>query len=287
MVAGEDPKGETDADVMARANAEAAADAARARRAVETQEAINADDPRDIEEIVAEAAERAAREREQADTYYRDKAARGSGQADQQQKLAAGVPYGPPLFHPDGVTPPIPGGTSAFPPIPAPLPGAGVVQVQQQHIAAGTGTQNINSGGMAVTSYQDQLREKAAAQLVKGHEHAPIAFCSAHTGILQPDGSIKGDANIAGSEVAELDHDVTIQADHLGVHLLWRKWLQKYQLTTIKVIASAASVEGLNDLFRSAQQVESLIICLADRAKIKKFQTTCIYGKDGQCSRKL
>ena len=42
------------------------------------------------------------------------------------------------------------------------------------------------------------------------------------------------------------------------------------------MIASAASVEGLNGLFRSAQQVESLIICLADRAKIKQFQTTCI-----------
>ena len=114
MVAGEDSKGGTDADAMARANAEAAADAAKVRRAVETQEAINADDPRDIEQIVAEAVERAARDREQADSYYRDKAARGSGQADQQQKLNAGVSYGPPLFHPDGVTPPIPGGTSAF-----------------------------------------------------------------------------------------------------------------------------------------------------------------------------
>ena len=66
MVAGEDSKGGTDADAMARANAEAAADAAKVRRAVETQEAINADDPRDIEQIVAEAAERAARDREQA-----------------------------------------------------------------------------------------------------------------------------------------------------------------------------------------------------------------------------
>ena len=218
MAAGEDPKGETDVEAMARANAEAAADAAKVRKAVETQAEINADDPRDIEQIVTDAAERAAREREQADAYYRDKAARGSGQADQQQKLAAGVSYGPPLFHPDGISPPIPAGANAFPPIPAPSTGAGVVQVQQQHIAAGTGTQNMNPGGVAVSSYQDQIREKAAAQLVNGHEHAPIAFCSAHTGILQPDGSIKGDANIAGSEVAELDPDVVIQADHIGVN---------------------------------------------------------------------
>ena len=223
MAAGEDPKSETDADAVARADAGAAADAAEVRRAVETQEAINADDTRDVDQIVAYAAERAARDREQADAYHRDKDARGTGQAAQQQKPAAGVSYGPPLFHPDGISLPTLAGATAFPPIPALSTGAGVVQVQQQHIAAGTGTQNMNPGGMAVTSYQDQLREEAAAQFVKGHEHAPIAFCSAHTGILSPAGSIKGDANITGSEVAELDHDVTIQADHIDVHPLWRK----------------------------------------------------------------
>ena len=103
MAAGDDPKGETDADAMARANAEAAADAERVRRAAETQEAINADDPRGVDQIVAEAAEIAARDREQADAHYREKAARGAGQAE--PKLAAGVSYGPPLFHLDGVTP--------------------------------------------------------------------------------------------------------------------------------------------------------------------------------------
>ena len=37
----------------------------------------------------------------------------------------------------------------------------------------------------------------------------------------------------------------------------------------------ASTVEGLKELFLSAQTSESLIICLSDRANIKLFQGTC------------
>ena len=95
------------------------------------------------------------------------------------------------------------------------------MQVQQQHTTGATGDQDMNPGGMMAMSHQDELREKAAAQMVT-HEIA-VPFGSAHTGILQTDGPIKKGTNIAGSENSELDHDVTIQADHFNVHLLWRK----------------------------------------------------------------
>ena len=56
---------------------------------------------------------------------------------------------------------------------------------------------------------------------------------------------------------------------------MWRQWLQKYKLVSVQQIAAASTVEGLKELFQSAQTSESLIICLSDRANIKLFQGTC------------
>ena len=66
-----------------------------------------------------------------------------------------------------------------------------------------------------------------------------------------------------------------IQANHFKVPNLWRQWLQKYKLVSVQQIAAASTVEGLKELFQSAQTSESLIICLSDRANIKLFQATC------------
>ena len=172
----------------------------------------------------------------------------------------------------------MPGGGAFFPPAPA-MPASGLLQVQNQHVAGGTATQNMNPGGIDILAYQDQLRQKAAAELINP---ANAYFLSAVTGVLQPDGvTIKSDAKIDGSDDAVLDDEVLIQANHFKVPNLWRQWLQKYKLVSVQQIAAASTVEGLKELFQSAQTSESLIICLSDRANIKLFSRNLReYGKD-------
>ena len=145
--------------------------------------------------------------------------------AKRKEKKEVADPYSPPLFHPDGANigsasasyatdAPMLGGGAFFPPAPA-MPANGLLQVQQQHIAGGTVTQNMNAGGIDLLAYQEQVRQKAAAQLMSPSNAFPL---NAVTGILQPDGvTIKSDATIYGSDNAVLDDEVLIQANHFKV----------------------------------------------------------------------
>ena len=299
MAEGEGDKGNTDAEQLA------AAAAAEAERLIQLDMAKQiADSPEGQDALVEAHALAQAEARADSDKAFAAAKARAKAQAEQavidgtaQAKIAniaqelakrkreEGAPdaYAPSLFHPDGanigsapasssIGAPMPGGGAFWPPVPA-LPAAGLVQLQQQHVAGGAASQNMNTGGLDLLAYQEQVRQKAAAQLMNP---ANAYFLSAATGILQPDGvTIKGDANIHGSDNDVLDDEVLIQANHFKVPDLWRQWLQKYKLVSVSQIAAASTVEGLKDLFLSAQTSESLIICLSDRANIKLFQGTC------------
>ena len=137
----------------------------------------------------------------------------------------------------------------------------------------------MNVGGLNAVAYQEELcRQRAAAQVAAPN----FLTMSVNIGIMQPDGrTIDENATIYGTENAgELNPEVVIQANHFTVPVLWRSWLRKCKLLTICQIGAACTIEGLKDLFSSAQRSENLIASLADQANILLFQATCINMND-------